>query len=90
MYKIFDQVYVMLGPIEFPAAIWGISSEVLGNEKLYDVLVVINGVCIPRSFPESKIIDARADSNFSWSTVSQLQSLTQPMQGTREGLYSIL
>jgi hypothetical protein len=90
MYKIFDQVYVMLGPIKFPAAIWGISHEMLGNEKLYDVLVAINGVCIPRTFPESKIIDARADSSFSWSTVSQLQNAPTTSRGPQEGLYPLL
>ena len=96
-YKIFDRVWIKVGNKYFPAAIWGIdqAKKVIdenGNviDQLVDILITINGICLPRSVFLSKIIDAREDCDFTFSTKTQLQDVTQVTQGPSNKRYELL
>lgn len=96
-YKIFDKVWVKIGSILFPAVVWDVDtrkeiSDSNGNvvDSYISVLIVINGICLPRSFLLSKLIDARSDVTFSFSTVKQLKSISVFSQTITNEKYEIL
>lgn len=89
-YKLFDHVWVQFDKILFPAVIWGEPLALKDGSELIDVLIVINGICLPRFYHSSRVIDAREDDAFSFSTKRQLSDLSQTTQRPSDTLFDTL
>ena len=79
-----QRIYVKVGKILFPAVVWDIDKR---RPDFIDVLLIINGVALPRTFHVENVFNASDDKNFSFSTKKQIQNVTRVTQNHSDPLF---
>lgn len=81
--KLFDKLWVSFGDIKMPAVFWGKDRNTYKGEKFAFVLLCIGGICLPRSYLQSRITCAEGDPTFTWDTTAQIELLKRQPEVTQ-------